>query len=574
MCKIYMIMVGIIVGIVGGVIGLGVIGALLYIFVFSKAKIKKQIKEIERKFSYLDALLIGQDSQYIHRLEIISRTNLLYVDKHSTFTRRFREIYETDDKFVESLIRQLNSLVANKQYKNIKTTLIEARKALEIFEEKTNQLDKDLYELIKLEEDSRQTVYRLKEQYRVVKQSYYAKANDLELASSSFNRAFDKLDAQFVQIDEHIESAEYDETNEIIPEVVNVINALGKIIDTLPNLCSLVQQVIPERIEDINAIYHHIVSLEIPVYHLNVKENIKRWSKELDIVKQKIKNLSISGCQKECTRIINEIEELSNLLAKEENDKNAFETEKDNLYQEVKVLDDEFIKICSVLPTIHEYYVVDPLQNQKYDILNRNIDRLWSTKRSLDGFIHSETKQPYSVLQSKLDDLKSDYNICFTGLKEFKTYLDSLKTTSEEAYSLVSIYFYRAKQIENTLRLIHVDQVQEQYAYQLEIVYKNLNEINVLLQEKPIDVKNINDRIEELKRTANEFFEEVESKFRDSQLAESAVVYANRDRNHQTDVHQQLSVLENDFFKGEFANVYKNANAIYNRSHVEEKGNG
>ena len=566
-------MVGIIVGIVGGTVGLIVVGILLYVFVFSKAKIKKQIKEIERKFSYLDALLIGQDSQYIHRLEIISRTNLLYVDKHSTFTRRFREIYETDDKFVESLIRQLNSLVANKQYKNIKNTLMEARKALEIFEDKTNQLDKDLYELIKLEEDSRQTVYRLKEQYRVVKQSYYAKANELELASSSFNRAFDKLDAQFVQIDEHIESAEYDETAEIIPEVINVINALGKIIDVLPNLCSLVQQVIPEKIEDINAVYRHITSLEIPVYHLNVKENIKRWQKELDNVKQKLKNLSIGGCQHECDRIIKEIEDLSTQLLKEESDKTSFETEKDNLYQEVKVLDDEFIKICSILPRVHEYYVVDALQNQKFDILNRNIDRLWSTKRSLDGFIHSETKQPYSVLQSKLDDLRADYNICFTGLKEFKTYLDSLKTTSEEAYSLVSIYFYRAKQIENTLRLLRVPEVEQLYAYQLENVFKNLNEINLLLQEKPIDVKNINDRIEDLKRSANDFFEQVENKFRDSQLAESAVVYANRDRNHQTDVHQQLSVLENDFFKGEFANVYKSANSIYNRSHVEDKGN-
>ena len=565
-------MVGIVLGIVGGAIGAIVIGILLYVFVFSKAKIKKQIKEIERKFSYLDALLIGQDSQYIHRLEIISRTNLLYVDKHATFTRRFREIYETDDKFVESLIRQLNSLVANKQYKNIKNTLIEARKALEIFEDKTNQLDKDLYELIKLEEDSRQTVYRLKEQYRVVKQSYHAKANELELASTSFNRAFDKLDAQFVQIDEHIESAEYDETAEVIPEVINVINALGKIIDTLPNLCSLVQQVIPERIQDIDALYHHVTSAEIPVYHLNVKDNIKKWNKDLDNVKLKIKNLSIGGCQGECNRIINEIEALSALLVKEENDKISFEAERDNLYQEVKTLDDEFIKICSILPKVYEFYVVDEFQKQKFDILNRNIDRLWSTKRSLDGFIHSETKQPYSVLQSKLDDLKSDYDVCFTGLKEFKTYLDSLKITSEEAYSLVSIYFYRAKQIENTLRLIGIEQVEQQYSYQLENVYKALNEIHVLLQAKPIDVKNINDRIEELKRTANDFFEEVENKFRDSQLAESAVVYANRDRNHQTDVHQQLSVLENDFFNGDFANVYKSANSIYNRSHVEDKG--
>ena len=565
-------MVGMIIGIVGGVVGAIVLGILLYIFVFSKAKIKKQIKEIERKFSYLDALLIGQDSQYIHRLEIISRTNLLYVDKHATFTRRFREIYETDDKFVESLIRQLNSLVANKQYKNIKNTLIEARKALEIFEDKTNQLDKDLYELIKLEEDSRQTVYRLKEQYRVVKQSYHAKANELELASTSFNRAFDKLDAQFVQIDEHIESAEYDETAEVIPEVINVINALGKIIDTLPNLCSLVQQVIPGRIEEIDALYHHVVSAEIPVYHLNVKENIKKWNKDLDGVKLKIKNLSIGGCQTECNRIINEIEALSNQLIKEENDKVSFEAERDNLYNEVKTLDDEFIKICSVLPKVYEYYVVDELRKQKFDILKRNIDRLWATKRSLDGFIHSETKQPYSVLQSKLDDLKSDYDVCFTGLKEFKTYLDSLKITSEEAYSLVSIYFYRAKQIENTLRLIGIEQVEQQYSYQLENVFKALNEIHLLLEAKPIDVKTINDSIEELKRTANDFFEEVENKFRDSQLAESAVVYANRDRNHQTDVHQQLSVLENDFFQGDFANVYKSANSIYNRSHVEDKG--
>jgi len=407
----------------------------------------------------------------------------------------------------------------------------------------------------------------------VVKQSYYAKANELELASSSFNRAFDKLDAQLVQIDEHIESAEYEETAEIIPEIINVINALSKIIDTLPNLCSLVQQVIPAKIDDINAIYHHVVSLEIPVYHLNVKENIKKWNKDLEAIKTKIRNLSISGCQKECNLIIEEIEALSNQLNKEENDKTTFETEKDNLYKEVKILDDEFIKICSILPRIYEYYVVDDFQKQKYDVLNRNIDRLWSTKRSLDGFIHSETKQPYSVLQSKLDDLKADYNVCFTGLKEFKTYLDSLKITSEEAYSLVSVYFYRAKQIENTLRLIRVDVVEQQYSYQLENVFKNLNEINLLLQAKPIDVKNINDRIEELKRTANEFFEEVENKFRDSQLAESAVVYANRDRNHQTDVHQQLSVLENDFFQGEFANVYKNANSIYNRSHVEDKGN-
>ena len=74
----------------GGVILLIALFIVIYILVISKRKFKRQIRDVERKYSYLDALLIGQDSQYIHRLEIISHSNLLYVDKHETFQKRFK----------------------------------------------------------------------------------------------------------------------------------------------------------------------------------------------------------------------------------------------------------------------------------------------------------------------------------------------------------------------------------------------------------------------------------------------------------------------------------------------------
>ena len=163
------------------VVGLIVLGGgifLLYHFVISRNRIKKQVKELEKKYSYLDALLIGQDSQYIHRLEIISRTNLLYVDKHEQFSRRFKEIYENDDRFAESMIRQLNALTNNKQYKNIKTVISDTKKAVKVLEDKVNAIDNDLYNLIKPEEDSRQLILKLKEDYRRVKQTFYANSND------------------------------------------------------------------------------------------------------------------------------------------------------------------------------------------------------------------------------------------------------------------------------------------------------------------------------------------------------------------------------------------------------------
>ena len=138
------------------IIALGVLFFLLYHFVISRNRIKHQVRELQKKYTYLDALLIGQDSQYIHRLEIISRTNLLYVDKHEQFSRRFKEIYENDDKFAESMLKQLNALISNKQFKNIKTVIIDSKKAMKTFEDKVNALDNDLYTLIKPEEDSRQ----------------------------------------------------------------------------------------------------------------------------------------------------------------------------------------------------------------------------------------------------------------------------------------------------------------------------------------------------------------------------------------------------------------------------------
>ena len=105
---------------------------------------------------------------------------------------------------------------------------------------------------------------------------------------------------------------------------------------------------------------------------------------------------------------------------------------------------------------------------------------------------------------------------------------------------------------------------------QLETCYELLNEIDRTLKVQPIDVGYINNKVEELKNLANNFFEEIENRYREQQLAESAIVYANRDRNHQTDVHQQLSVLEKAFYNGEFVKVYHEANGIFQRMHVEE----
>lgn len=553
-----------------GVVLLIVLFVVLYFTVFSKRSIKKQVREIERKYSYLDALLIGQDSQYIHRLEIISHSNLLYVDKYDTFQRRFKDIYDNDDKYAEGLLRQLHSLIANNQYRNIKATLNDARKAVEILEDNVNTLNDDLYALIKLEEDSRQTILKLKEDYRLVKQIYYTNANDLELVATSVNKVFNKLDGVFSEYENHIEKAEYDEAQALIPTIQSVIDALHRIFEELPNLCALVLQVVPQKIEELNNQYLILLKQELPLYHLSILQSINSFKGEIASIKEGIIELKIIGVSSHCQQIIEEIDKLERALDKEVEDKQYFNENLDPLYAKVKVLDDAFLRIISLLPEVRSIYFIDADQEQRIEDLKSYIDILWSTKRSLDGFLNSLTKQPYSVLKEKLDMLSACYEKSNTALKDFKAYLDSLRVSCEEAFNMISVYYYRTKQVEHTLRLISLPDVTSIYDEVIDNVYSTLMDLDSSLKNKPIDVNRINVLAENLKGIANRLFDEVEDKYRDSVLAESAIVYANRDRNHQADVNQQLSILEQNFFQGDFEKVYEDANSIYRRAHVED----
>ena len=564
--------VGIIFLVIGITIILGVLFFLLYHYVISRNRVKHQVRELQKKYSYLDALLIGQDSQYIHRLEIISRTNLLYVDKHEKFSRRFKEIYENDDKFAESMIRQLNALINNKQYKNIKSVIIDAKKAMSTFEEKVNTLDNDLYILIKPEEDSRQSILKLKENYRRVKQTFYANSNDLDLVSASINQVCDKLDQMFVDFETHIESAEYDEAQSLLPTISKVVSALESALSQLPNLCILVNTVIPEKIDALKKNYDEVEALGLPLYNLSFQMRLGEWNTDLAVIRTKLTKLEIANIMEALDTLQSEIEEVQYQLNGEQSAKKYFEDNNQTIYNQVIELEKVFLKICSLLPEVYNTYVVTDEHKEKVEELKQTMNALGTVKQSLDNYVHSSLKQPFSSLKNKLDELSEHYEKARQGIDEFKTYVDFLKSSSEEAYTLVFVYYYRLKQVESLLREIALPLFSEQYKARIEDCYDLLNEIDKAVKIQPIAVDEINERVDALKSSANALFDEVENKFREMQLAESAVVYANRDRNHQEDVHQQLCILEEAFYRGEFVKVYHEANALFKRMHVEDSG--
>lgn len=542
------------------------LGVLFYLFVYSRFNYRKQVRNLEKQFSYYDSLLIGQDSQYIHRLEIISRTNLLYMDKYEYFQRRFRNIYDIEDKYADSIIKQLSALIKAKQYKNIKSVISEAKKAIDTLSESVKSLDHDLYEVIKLEEDCRRNIDHLKEVYRHVKQTYYSESDELELVAPTFNKMFDKIDSKFSKFDDMLEGAEYEEIQTEIDSLSEVLNALGHVLIDLSNLCKTVKTVIPERLAELQNKYKETEKEGVPLYHLSFKVHVDEWKKKLAELTKKIINLQCGGIKTQCDIILTEIEEFAKLLDAEIVARAYFNENYSRIYNQVNEVEKLFLRICAVLPEVKEFYLVSKLENDRIDELSKSVDNLGSAKRYLDGFVHSGTRQPFSLLKTKLNELEQNYIVVNEGVVSFKNYVDSLKSTAEEAYNLISVYYNRIKLTESLLDEIGNDSIKANYADKIEAVYDVLNDIYDQIQHKPINVDEVSHKIENLKNLANAMFEEVESISMNQKAAENSIMLLNQDRDEQ-DINQTVASLELGFEKGEFVSVNSQATSIYKNRH-------
>ena len=129
---------------------------LLTRFVLTTRKYRRLTRELEKKYEYLHALLIGQDGQYIKRIEIISRSNLLYVEIHETFFKRLKDIRDNYDKNAILAISSLKDMLAAKKKRGLRDVYAKNKSVVAAYEQAVNALNRDLIKVIKPEEDCRQ----------------------------------------------------------------------------------------------------------------------------------------------------------------------------------------------------------------------------------------------------------------------------------------------------------------------------------------------------------------------------------------------------------------------------------
>lgn len=542
--------------IVGAVILAVGLFLLLHFTLFSSMRYKKQVRELSRRFEYLHALLSGQDSQYLRRLEAISQTNLLYVDTHTTFNKRFKDIRDKSDSTAQATINNLKDLLSERAYNELKLRLPKARTVIENYDEEVNALNNDLLRLIKPEEECRQLSLQLKEELRKIKQSYFIKQADLSLVAPSFEQVFQIIDEKFQQFEGLVESANYEEAKNLLPEISQVIKELGRCLQELPNICITITNVIPDRLSSLQNRYEEMIRADFPLHHLLVRGNIEDMNALLDDITKRVMDFNLVRVEEQLDGIIARIDEYFDLFDKEKEARLVFESECEGIYSKEAGIEKKYIRLSNSLPEVRKIYVISDRAQSQIDSIKNLINIAGATKRSLDTFIHSGTKQPYSLLVEKMHTLRDEAEQCSTAIDDFERYLMSLRSDTEAAVATIDEFYEKLHAAEVSIDRIGIEIVSQKYQPTIDECYGYIDEINRICHELPIDVGAINEVVGKLRDVGSACIDSVTSDYEQARLADSAILYANRDRRHLGEINDMIKQIETLYYSGDFSRAY------------------
>ncbi|MBR1581750.1 MAG: hypothetical protein IJ656_01830 [Bacilli bacterium] len=542
------------------------VGAFILIekLIIKKANSKKILNEVEKKYEYNHSLLLGQDAQYIQRLEIISRSNLLYSDIHATYFRQFKEIRDNQDAQYLEILNELKDKFFQKDYKGLKQYYRDNVDVLNGFEESVKSFSNKLYDIIKPEEEARQQILKYKDEFRKVKSEFNSYENDLVFVYDSFQKVFENIENKFYDYEAAVETANYDEAKAMIPEIEKILEVLGVLITEIPKLIKEVNIYLPDEIDELVKEYNEMVQEGYPLASFRVEDTVSNIQFKIDEIKERLKGLRINGIRQEIDSIYNLINGYHESFKQEKDCKVIFENEYEAVNNNFLKLEKEFINISNAMVKIKKYYVIDPSHEEQFNELKDKLNEVSKDKRRLEIYVHSMEKTLFKDLVSKMEDLKRGNGEFNAKINNYLTYISSLKNDAENAYKLIATHYLKAKEYFSDLKQNYPKHYKV-YADDFDKLFQMLDEINAILSVVPIDILKLNKTVNTLTELSSNLFKNVEEVKHLKRSARNLIITANRDRNKFADINSIIEQAEDLYKNGEYKQALDIVNNALNK---------
>lgn len=522
-----------------------------------RQKYKKEIENLEREKNLIISASILSELNRVEPLINNSDSKELFVE----WQRRFKEIKDDDIPKITDALIDIEDLYAEQKYKELRKKITHTELDIAYAKTKAEFLLEEIKSITLSEERNRETITKLKTNYREILTKYHENKDDYNLIASPIELQFENVDKLFGAFETAMDKKAYQEIGKIVKAIDITIGNLKIVIEEAPSIILMGQKLIPNKIAEILKTKEKMEKEGYNLSFLNLDYNINETNKKIADIFRRLNVLNLEDSICELKTILDFFESTDNDFDKERLAKKTFEEYSRNILVKVtkyeKINNDLYRKIDDIK------YSYD-LNDEDVEVINEIKSALKEIKVKYEEIINLyRSKTSYFT---KLTKEMEKINVKLTKTEEkleltLRT-IGSLKDDELRAREQLDEIKDLLMQAKALVRDFKLPVIPDNYYVELSEASEAISEIVKELDKTPISIKTLNTRVDTARDLVFKVYNTAKEHVKTAKMAEMSIIYGNRYRNNK-EVNNGLTRAEIMFYKGQFKKSLENAiNAI------------
>lgn len=523
-----------------------------------KKKLKAEIEKLEKgKNMIISASMLSE----LNKVEALVNNDEMK-EKLDDWKARFNDIKDKDMPKITETINEIEELFLEKNFKDLKGLVLKADFDLNNLKTKASFLLDEIKDVTLSEERNRETITKLKAQYREILSTYKDYENEYEIVKVPLELQFENIEKLFNAFEVSMEQNAYTEVGRMVKAIADVIGNLKVIIEETRPIVSLGKSLIPKKEDDIKNIYDKMTREGYNLEYLNIDANIEEANKKIKDIFGRLNVLNVEDSLFELKTMHDYFDSLYADFDKERYSKKIYEDYSRSILIKATKLEKVNNELYKKIGDIKYSY---DLTDDEVSVISEIKDEIMNIRASYDKVVdiarsktlaYSKLAREMEIINSRLVKTEEKLNGALKTLGSLKE--DELRAREqlEEIKRILS-------QTKEKIRSYKLPIVPKNYYVEMSEAMEAINELVKELDKRPISIKILNLRVDTARDLVLKVYNTVNETVKTAKMAETAIVYGNRYRVTNKEVDFGLIKAENAFFKGNFKNSLENAiNAI------------
>ena len=510
-------------------------------------KYKEEIANLERDKNLIVGASILSELNKVGALV----NNDVMQKKYENWQKRLKEIKEVEvPKITDGLI-EIENIFEDKDYKALKPKIAALELQIAYVKTKSNFLLDEIKEITLSEEKNRETITKLKSEYRSILTKYHTNEKEYEEIKNPIELQFENVDKLFSAFEVSMEKNEYTEVGKIVKAIDDTVGNLKVVIEEAPSIIIMGKKLIPDKVNDIKKITSKMEKEGYNLDYLNIDYNIVESEKKISDVFARLNVLNLEDSVFELKTILDYFDSLYHNFDKERLSKRIFEDYQRSILIKTTKLEKISNDLNKKIDDLKYSYDLSDEDISILDVIAKEIGEIKDDyNRIID--MHRRHVFAFSRLSKEMEILNNKLLKTEEKLEQTLRSLGSLKEDEKRAREQLDEIKHILNQAKTNMKSYKLPVTPKNFYVELGEAAGAINDMVKELDKRPISIKTLNTRVDTARDLTLKVYNTTKEATKTARMAEAAIVYGNRYRAVYKDVELGLLKAENAFYKGNF----------------------